>query len=82
MPDRRQLLLRLQELSFTLDDVQLYLDTHPRDAEALSFYRRVQALRGEAAREYEREAGPLTRETAADEEWSWGREAWPWEREA
>ncbi|MDI9568500.1 MAG: spore coat protein CotJB, partial [Bacillota bacterium] len=39
--DRRELLLKIMALDFTALELNLYLDTHPRDARALEDYNRV-----------------------------------------
>ncbi len=36
--DKAQMLRYIQELGFAIDDVVLYLDTHPTDEEALKYY--------------------------------------------
>ena len=41
-PGRRELLHRIDMESFAVDEVKLYLDTHPDDAEALAFFQRAQ----------------------------------------
>ena len=38
--DRVTLLRRLQICEFTLVECNLYLDTHPNDAEALKYYKK------------------------------------------
>ena len=35
MPDRCQLLQQINEISFVVNDLNLYLDTHPTDDQAL-----------------------------------------------
>ena len=35
---REQLLNMVNEVSFAVDDIKLYLDTHPEDEEALAFF--------------------------------------------
>ena len=68
--------------SFAMDDVILYLDTHPDDRNALNYYRYVVALRKESVKAYEASFGPLTIEDADDAcTWSWLTERWPWEGE-
>ena len=37
-PCRKDLLMQIGHASFAVDDVKLYLDTHPRDQEALDFF--------------------------------------------
>ena len=71
---------RIDDASFAMDDVILYLDTHPDDRNALNYYRYVVALRKEAVKAYEASFGPLTIEDADDAcTWSWLTERWPWE---
>ena len=91
----RKLMKRIDDASFAMDDVILYLDTHPDDRNALNYYRYVVALRKEAVKAYEASFGPLTIEDADDAcTWSrlsayyrllhfrppyWLTERWPWE---
>lgn len=49
----RKLMKRIDDASFAMDDVILYLDTHPDDRNALNYYRYVVALRKEAVKAYE-----------------------------
>ena len=49
----RKLMKRINDASFAMDDVILYLDTHPDDRNALNYYRYVVALRKEAVKAYE-----------------------------
>ena len=62
----RKLMKRIDDASFAMDDVILYLDTHPDDRNALNYYRYVVALRKEAVKAYEASFGPLTIEDADD----------------
>ncbi len=76
----RKLMKRIDDASFAMDDVILYLDTHPDDRNALNYYRYVVALRKEAVKAYEASFGPLTIEDADGAcTWSWLTERWPWE---
>lgn len=81
-PSRQQLLNTINEVSFAVNDIQLYLDTHPNDANALAFYRTKIRIRKEALQEYARLYGPLTIDTADDtasQSWEWVMQPWPWE---
>lgn len=62
----RKLMKRIDDASFAMDDVILYLDTHPDDRNALNYYRYVVALRKESVKAYEASFGPLTIEDADD----------------
>ena len=53
------LLRKVYEASFAVDDVILYLDTHPDDQDALNYYQYVSELRKQAMDAYEAQCGPL-----------------------
>ena len=79
---KRALMQRIDEASFAMDDVVLFLDTHPDDANALNFYHYVVQLRREAVDAYESQFGPLTLEAVrSGSRWTWMTEIWPWEGE-
>ena len=75
---------KLKELmaqDFKLYDLQLYLNTHPDDVEAIEAYRELAEEAEMAKKKYEEEYGPLTAKNAAiDCEWVWIKNPWPWER--
>ena len=48
--NRKELMDHINQTSFAVDDVKLYLDTHPCDEEALAFFREYSRLRNEALR--------------------------------
>ncbi|MDD6073408.1 MAG: spore coat protein CotJB [Otoolea sp.] len=79
---KENLMKRIDEASFAMDDAALFLDTHPQDINALNYYHYVTAMRREAMRAYEEQFGPLMIDAVRDSgRWTWGTEHWPWERE-
>ena len=71
----------LMALDFKLYDLQLYLNTHTFDKEALALYQDVADEEEVARAEYEEMYGPLKAVNAAtDCEWLWIKNPWPWER--
>ena len=77
---RDKLMSRINEVSFAVDDVLLYLDTHPYDEEALKYYKKYKKLYREASEEYTQCYGPLQNENViADDRWTWVEGPWPWE---
>lgn len=60
MADRAQLLKQIQEISFTVNDLTLYLDTHPLDTDALDAFAQARAQRKELMDQYARQFEPLT----------------------
>lgn len=73
------LLQRVYETGFALDDVILFLDTNPTNAEALQYYFYMKQLRDEAVNNYEAAYGPLFNFNVNTANWSWINDPWPWE---
>lgn len=80
-PCRRELLEWINVVSFAVDDVKLFLDTHPCDADALEYFNEFKEQRMHALKEYARHYGPLTIDTTSTpaERWAWTEEPWPWQ---
>lgn len=80
-PTRQQMLDWVNMVSFAVQEVNLYLDTHPADQAALSYFQEYNRLRQQALREFASMHGPLTIETARGNQqmWEWVNEPWPWE---
>lgn len=80
MNNRNSVINQLFEASFAVDDVILYLDTHPNDKNALQYYQNAAACRMAAKREYEAQCGPLTVDQVdVSQGWKWEQGPWPWE---
>lgn len=78
--NQKQLLMYITQVSFALDDIILYLDTHPCDKDALEYYQKVKELRKEAVKKYTHEFGPLTKDTNESScTWEWVNSPWPWQ---
>lgn len=73
------LLRKVYETGFALDDILLYLDTHPTDRDAMNYYRYAQRANQEAVRAFEQVYGPLTINQVESDDWSWINNPWPWE---
>jgi spore coat protein JB len=78
----RELLLRIQELSFVAVELNLYLDTHPDDTRALEHYNRVTKELDVLRDQYNKTYGPLTNFGYAvntGKTWRWIEQPWPWD---
>lgn len=73
------LMKKVYETGFALDDILLYLDTHPTDVEAMTYYRYAQQANRDAVRAYEQVYGPLMITQVASDDWPWMKNPWPWE---
>jgi spore coat protein JB len=83
-PNQAQLLQEIDEASFAVIDIHLYLDTHPEDEEALAFYQEHMAHRLRLMRTYAQNFGPLTIDDAIESDgdtWKWSQQPFPWEQE-
>ena len=60
MADRCQMLQEINEISFAVNDLTLYLDTHPLDQEALTLFSDVSKKRKQLLENYAKEFEPLT----------------------
>lgn len=73
----------MQVLSFSLQELAIYLDTHPDDREALELYRRYQQMYQEAMQKYSEKCAPMTHMNPVDHNtYTWMSDPWPWEYSA
>lgn len=82
--NRMKLLQEINEASFAVNDIHLYLDTHPCDKKAMNFYKENASRRRELMDLYAREFGPLTVSDALESDsatWKWMEQPFPWEME-
>ena len=76
--DQKMLMDQIRSLAFTVNDLALYLDTHPCDSNALRYqYEYSEQLRNLRQR-YQREYGPLSI-YYPQRAWEWIESPWPWE---
>lgn len=79
--DKETLLKNIMSLDFSINDLSLYLDTHPNDRNALDKHLEYVKKYNELVSIYENKFGPLTLYTEQNT-WEWGETMWPWERRA
>lgn len=82
MNERESLLQQIQQASFGINELNLYLDTHPDEKTALSHYQHYRKMRNDAITQYAMKYGPLTPYDSLDTaDWTWANEPWPWQNE-
>ncbi len=80
MKERSRLLSEINEASFAVDEAVLFLDTHPGDCQAMSYYQEYRKKREKLMKEYEEQFGPLRNDSVMSEGcFAWLDEPWPWE---
>ena len=77
--NRNNLLKKIMEYKFFINDMTLYLDTHQNDMQALKLHNENVKKLDKVTKEYEENYGPLTIETVM-ESWDWVQDLWPWQR--
>lgn len=97
MDDRNRLLKEIGEVSFFLDDLRLYLDTHPLETKPLELYEQNHQKRLSLLEKYAQQFEPLTchcinlsSNGSADTDtcypgqkhWTWNDGPIPWEASA
>lgn len=73
-------LVELMALDFAVKELNLYLDTHPQDQEALGLYASYIKLAKEGREKYIAQYGPLdSTDLIPDAGYTWINDPWPWE---
>ena len=76
---RREMINEIRSLDFAINELALYLDTHPDDQKALCLHRKYCKEVKDLKDKYQRMFGPLTIFYPCNK-WRWLEEPWPWER--
>lgn len=77
---KHELFCKINEFSFMLDDLTLYLNTHPKCDDAIDAYNHYKCLRNDAITVYTKRFGPISKYNVdIDNYWEWVNQPWPWE---
>ena len=74
-------LSELMALDFAIDELGLYLTTHPEDTEVLNLYWSYIKLGREGRKTYEKQYGPLLKTDLTPGSFKWLSDPWPWDLE-
>ena len=78
--EREDMLMQIQEYSFALTDLNLYLDMYPNDKDALNLFNTYLNDKKSLVNMYEEKYGPLTIDSNDQKNnWNWPTSPWPWE---
>ncbi|MCM1023979.1 MAG: spore coat protein CotJB [Prevotella sp.] len=81
--NKNNLMCAIRMYDFYLYELNLYLDTHPSDRNALDMFKKYTALKNTAYETYISQYGPITADqSSTDERFNWVDDPWPWERSA
>ena len=77
------LMRKITEVSFAIDELRLFLDTHPDCAEALSAFDEKEGQRARLLDEYAQKYGGIEGYCPGTENgWRWNAAPMPWKKEA
>jgi spore coat protein JB len=79
--NQQAMLLEIQRLQFAAIELNLYLDTHPDDQQALMSYNSIVPQLKQRIASYEQLCGPLFHfgMSASQQSWQWINSPWPWD---
>ena len=77
--EREALLYQLLQYKFVLTDLNLYLDTYPKDQEMVQLYNKYLSMEKQILDKYESMYGPLTLSSNKMDSnmWFWNNSPWP-----
>ena len=71
---------KMQALSFAVDELGLYLDTHSTDQDAVDLFNQYVERYEDVVQQYESQFGALTQMSSAMEgTYDWLKDPWPWD---
>ena len=74
-------LCELMALDFAIDELGLFLTTHPDDQEVLKLYWSYIQLAKEGREKYQKLYGPLMQTDITEDGYRWLYDPWPWDEE-
>ncbi len=80
--DKAKMLLEIQQLDFAVTELNLFLDTHPNDEEALGMFVKTAAAAKSLKHDYVSKYGPVCVMDSTDKvpfEWVDSSYKWPWQ---
>ena len=76
--EKEEMLQQIRCYEFAINELALYLDTHPEDEKALCLHRKYAREAKDLKDKYQKVYGPLTINFPCNK-WRWLEEPWPWE---
>ena len=77
---RQQSLLEVQMFDFVAHEINLYLDTHPKNQRMIQLYHEYVDKANQARENFEKEFGPLfVTNTQSENNFDWIKGPWPWD---
>ncbi len=82
MDSREKLMRKMMEYDFVVNELVLFLDTHPDNVKALRRHEEMAKKAAAVRAEYEAAYGPVTPSMPAKgDQWAWIDNPWPWDNQ-
>ncbi len=80
MNEAKKMLNEIGMIDFVVVEMALYLDTHPRDKEAINYFNYYAKMKNKMMEEFAEKYWPLSLATAdnSQNEWTWALQEPPW----
>ena len=79
--EQAEMLTYIDAYCFACIDLGEYLDTHPKDKDAINVYKQLCQTKQDYIKEYENKYGPLSlNSNSINAPWNWNNSPWPWEK--
>lgn len=75
--DKGELLMKIYEYDFAINDLSLYLDLHPDDMGVYRLFKMYTEKQADCVRMYEKKFGPLELDSSDYECYMWEKGPWP-----
>lgn len=79
MTERQKLMQSIASYDFVIVELNLYLDTHPNDAQAKRRLSDSEHKSRELRKEYESKYGPIIFRDSPENRMKWIKNPWPWD---
>ena len=81
MNAQAELLTNIDALGFAMTDLNLFLDVHPDNKNAISLFNQYREQKESLTKEYESKYGPITIDSDSlnSYPWAWNDMPWPWD---
>mgnify|MGYP003397964269 CR=1 FL=1 len=78
--EQKMMLRRLSSTHFALVELNIFLDTHPNNKDALNMFNAYNKKYTRQLNEYQEKYGPITAKNNYDNtDWNWINGPWPWD---
>ena len=79
--EKQRLMNAIYQCGFAISDITLFLDTHPKDPDALDYFQHMKHKYTILWQNMKQNSVPLPRpENKRQNYWQWAVSPWPWER--